>query len=215
MAKSSPKAQQHFKYACFISYRDVSAQIAKEIKEILSAEFEQLLEEKVREVYLDKERLKGGVLFNKKLAEAICRSVCMVVIYAPVYFNRDKTYCAKEYQAMEKLEAERQKLLGAGGNGLIIPIVIRGWDKVPAQIRETRTLYNFEGFCQGGRRLVKTRDCYRRLREIAEYIAERYWDWEQKGAAAARDCSKFRLSSDRVILRWLEGFAAGDKKRGQ
>src|SRR6185503_15991751 len=100
-----------FKYACFISYPHgqhiVMKPFIEQLTEMLKGFLEIYMEE---EVYKDDERLKPGYKFNESLAEAICQSVCMIVVYSPIYENR--TYCLREYATMEKIEEDRFKLIG-------------------------------------------------------------------------------------------------------
>ena len=95
-----------FKYACFISYSHGEQELVKgfidQFKAALKAYLEPWMEE---EVYVDVDRLKAGFKYNEALAKAICQSVCMVVVYSPVYERR--SYCGREYEAMERLEIRR------------------------------------------------------------------------------------------------------------
>ena len=59
------------------------------------------------DIFIDRERMRGGTLFDPSLARALCKSVCMVVIYTPTYFSKKHSYCAREYRAMETLEQQR------------------------------------------------------------------------------------------------------------
>ncbi len=124
-----------FKYACFISYSHGEEALVKnfidQFKAALKAYLEPWMDE---EVFVDVDRLKAGFKYNEALAEAICQSVCMIVVYSPVYERRP--YCGREYEAMERLEKQRLAHLagaaGAGFNGLIIPVVLRGFSAAAA-----------------------------------------------------------------------------------
>jgi len=97
------------KYSCFISYRHTQKDIVQGLVTSLKTELSRWLD---MDVYLDEERLKGGEFFNAKLAQAICESVCLIVVYTPTYFSDKNTYCAREYKAMEELEQVRFDKLG-------------------------------------------------------------------------------------------------------
>src|SRR5215510_8791933 len=90
-----------FKYSCFISYchgkEDLVRTFIEELKKALKRHLDAYLDEGV---YIDEERLRGGDLYNEKLAEAICQSVCMIVVYMPKYERHP--YCLREYAAMEE-----------------------------------------------------------------------------------------------------------------
>ena len=139
-----------FAYSCFISYRhgqrELLRRILEDLYEALSGELEFWLDE---EVYLDRNRLKGGDFYNEALARALCQSVCMIMFFTPRYFDRQNTYCAREYKAMEKLEETRLKAADsplAKHHGLIIPIIIRGSHCLPEEIKKRRQCYNFDDF---------------------------------------------------------------------
>ena len=91
-------------YSCFISYRHDYVQIAEDFQDALENELSLLIN---LPVYRDEERLQGGDFYNSRLAKALCRSACMVMIYTPRYFDARSTYCAREFRAMELLEEDR------------------------------------------------------------------------------------------------------------
>src|SRR5262245_6762046 len=125
-----------FQYSCFISYchgqHDLVRAFLDQFKAALKNELDTLLDE---EIYVDEERLKPGYKYNEALAQAICQSACMVVIYSPRYERHD--YCIREFRGMVRLEESRSKLLKAilkekaAGVGCIIPIILRGADAIP------------------------------------------------------------------------------------
>ena len=119
-----------FEYSAFISYRHgrykLAHKIINDLFEAISSELELLRTEKV---FIDRGRMKGGAFHEKVIAEALCKSVCMIVVFTPTYFNKDFPYCAREFRAMELMEKQRLLLLHGtreSVNGLIIPIVFRG-----------------------------------------------------------------------------------------
>ncbi|HET9909818.1 MAG TPA: TIR domain-containing protein, partial [Anaerolineales bacterium] len=80
------------KYSCFISYKHDSVNIARDFQDALENEISLLLN---LPVYRDEERLHAGDFFNSALAQALCQSACMVMIYIPRYFDKASTYCAR------------------------------------------------------------------------------------------------------------------------
>jgi hypothetical protein len=130
-----------------------------EFQEALESELEPLVD---LPVYRDDKRLQGGDFFNEALAKGLCESVCMIMVFAPTYFSPDHTYCTREYLAMKQLEARRlreaaqpQRTL----HGLIIPVVLRGFDKLPAEILSQRNAYRFERFAPSQKKLITSRWC--------------------------------------------------------
>lgn len=198
------------KYSCFISYRAGKHQLAeaivKDLFEALSNEVELVLEEDVSEVYFDDKRLKGGDFFNQELAMALCHSVCMIVVFTPQYFSRTQTYCAREYWAMEQIEKKRLALLAADKktHGLIIPVIVRGEKRLPSQIRTTRKFYDFEAFRQGDQKITRPRGYFEAIKDIAEYISDRYYELSALKEDPCELCATFRLPGTEDIEEWLE-----------
>jgi hypothetical protein len=86
-------------------------------------------------VYFDDKRLVPGYQYDEKLAEAICRSACMVIVYWPSYLESD--YCKKEIEAMLDIEERRRQFLGAELHGcrLFIPVILRGkFEELPERV---------------------------------------------------------------------------------
>jgi len=70
-----------FEHSCFISYSTsgLVPKVIEHLHEALSYEIESLMRDK--DVYLDEKRLRGGDFIDNSLAAALCKSVCMIMIY--------------------------------------------------------------------------------------------------------------------------------------
>lgn len=79
-----------FEYACFLSYRHLEqSQLAEQFIDELSSALQGELGAWVEErLFIDSERIRAGAFFNPALADALCRSVCMLVVYTPNYFSK-------------------------------------------------------------------------------------------------------------------------------
>jgi len=195
-----------FKYSCFISYRHGKGRLLKriafELEEALSSELEAVTE---LPLYIDK-TIEGGDLYNPILATALCESVCMIVAYTSIYFSSTNTYCAREYKAMEKLEAERLGLLGLPADtthGLIIPVVFRGAEDLPKELKSKRHYYNFGNFLlrNPSRKLG---DQYpEEISQMAQYIANRCKIVEQLPSQQLSDCANFALPTSDEVINWV------------
>jgi hypothetical protein len=199
-----------FKYACFISYRHGQRATAEilidNLYKILAGEISLWLNE---DVYLDRERLRGGDFYNESLTRALCQSVCMVVLYTPIYFDTEFTYCAREYMAMEALERNRLKLLGnlsVQEHGLIIPVVCRGRNLLPDVIKTRRNFFDFEQYYLGGTTLPHRGKCLTDVQEIARYIRARYEELTSLPVDITGDCGSFQLPGDAEVRRWVQSF---------
>lgn len=129
---------EHF-HACFISYRHPSADGNREQKLIghvvkaISDHVQMYTHE--HEVYVDSRRLVPGYQYDERIAEAICRSACMVVVYWPSYLESD--YCRRELEAMLEIEDRRRQILGHELHGcrLFIPVILRGrFEELPERV---------------------------------------------------------------------------------
>jgi hypothetical protein len=159
------------------------------------------------DLFVDRERMRGGLFFNAALAQALCKSVCMLVVYTPTYFSRQHLYCAREYRAMEGLEQRRlikvKKSLSIE-SGLIIPIVLRGETSLPTNIRATRHYYSFERFSLTSRELARNRQFEELVREIATVIHQRKQMFDAVGEDMTADCADFLFPSEDEIRLWLD-----------
>jgi len=202
-----------FDHACFISYRhhEQSQLAEKFIGDLCTAlrnELTVLIDE---DLFVDRERMRGGVFFNPALARALCKSVCMLVVYTPTYFSKVHLYCAREYRAMEDLEQRRLAKLKKSLSsecGLIIPIVLRGETSLPMKIKAARHYYSFERFSLTSRELAKNRQFEELVREIATVIHQRKQMFDVLGEDLTGDCDDFEFPSEDDIRPWLDAVIA-------
>lgn len=202
-----------FEHACFISYRhheqsELAERFITDLCSALRNELAVMIEE---DLFLDRERIRGGTFFNPFLARALCRSVCMLVIYTPTYFSRMQLYCAREYRAMEDLEQRRLRRLQRAASrecGLIIPVILRGAASLPKSLSSNRQYYNFERFSLTSRELTRNRQFEQLVREIAEVIQARKQMFEALGDDVTSDCDDFNFPSEDDVRPWVESVLA-------
>ncbi len=189
------------KYSCFISYRRRSAELAQDFHLSLDRELRHWTS---LPIFRDDTEIKGGDFLENKISLALCESACMVMIYTPTYFDMFRTYCAREFKAMEVLEAKRNKMLGARRNekhGLIIPVVYRGWDYFPKQISD-RLSYKFD-FNVCGKSYLNRNEYQVSIKEIAQYIYSRCNELNALSKDPCEECSKFEMPSENEVLPWI------------
>src|SRR5262245_8245574 len=107
-----------FQYGCYVSYRRdqaITRRFVKDLAQGLSYELAPLLDPAV---FVDESELVAGARFEKKIADAMCRSVCMIFVFTPTYFSESHPLCAREFRAMEQIETKRMSLLGKDGRAL-------------------------------------------------------------------------------------------------
>lgn len=191
------------KYACFLSFRGIQREhykrIVEQIYSGLTDELSYLLElEHGQPVYRDEKRLSTGDSIPAETQQALCESACMVLLYTPRYFA--SVNCALEYKAMEKLEDKRLSLLESHNEKklrLIIPIVFRGSQDLPEEIRlNQKTIFMND---------VSTSEVDRpKLVKVAEYIAERYRSLSKVELDLNASYKDFMFPSKEEIKTWLE-----------
>lgn len=170
-----------------------------QLKEALIASLEPWIR---KDVYMD-DRHSPGYSFNEGIAQAICESICMIVVFSPVY--AESNYCLREFLAMENIEKKRKEKLGPKfdrTSRMIIPILLRGDpDRLPPKIKDIH-YYDFSQFTLGSLKLSK------KDKEVIEKIAKRiYYHYENikssYGNIIEDECNKFLLpSEDEAINQW-------------
>jgi hypothetical protein len=180
--------------ACFISYRhsqkELMSRFVEQLHEALASELDVLTD---LEIYRDRLRLQGGDFYNTALARSLCESVCMVMVFTPTYFNPVHPYCAREFAAMCSLE--RVRLRDADEHGLIIPVVLRGFDDLPHSIQANRQVYRFEQYSVSSPRLIRNKKFDADIRRMAEYIAARVREFRDD----AFDCGEFQMPGENDV----------------
>ncbi len=190
------------KYACFVSYPHskeiLMSNFMQQLKQALAASLEPYLR---NEVYMD-DRHIGCDNYNEGIAQAICESICMIVVFSPVYTERD--FCLREFLAMEKIEEKRKQKLGEKFDRtkrMIIPIILRGdSDDLPDKIKNIH-YSDFSNFSLGSMSLKRSREFQYQLDQIAKYIYEIYTDL--KGLEEREitfDCDSFKLPSEKEAI---------------
>lgn len=195
-----------FEYSCFISCfhvtrNELHERVISELHKGLTLELESWREEKV---FLDEARFLSNFSFDEKVASVLCRSACMVVIFMPRYFRSGNLYCAREFKAMELLEAERLRLLNCESrkkHGLILPVVFRG--SLPARIGQGRTCFDFGDYVLASPELSRHPEYGARIKALAEYIAKRCEELE-KLPKFETSCEGFRLPADEEARSFIK-----------
>ncbi|MCX9011025.1 MAG: toll/interleukin-1 receptor domain-containing protein [Candidatus Methanoperedens sp.] len=195
-----------FKYACFISYPSVSGKLGKKIIKEFTDELKGHLELDItEEVYIDKERLQPGSLYNEDLAEAICQSACMIVVYVPIY--EEHPYCNREFTAMERLVEKRMRLLGEGAKakyGLIIPVIYHGMEKLSPRIKDNIHCCDFSKFLTATLTISQKKEYQDKIKEIVNVIVNFSKTFKQLNTDICNDCNSFKLPSLEECPPWRE-----------
>lgn len=194
--------------ACFVSYRHTNKDSQKYVQAFVKQFKKQLgLLLPNAPVFFDEEGLKVGDLYNEELAGELCRSACMVMFFLPLHFDINHPYCAKEYHAM--LDLERQRLddgaVDLRNKGLIFPVVYRGLEDLPDEIKNRRNYLNFEHLID--EREFLCRACNRELKALALQVAARYRALIEANLLQSEPCENFRFPDFEAIRPWLENIS--------
>jgi TIR domain-containing protein len=194
-------------HTCFISYRhraDATAQrIIEEFRDALATQIGLFIPD--GKVFFDRQRLRGGDFWEPKLARELCHSACMVLLFDAYYFDPLHPYCAREYLGMVDLEQRRLKLAGnrLQDCGLIIPVVVRGEEALPVEIRARRQYVSLERMLLQPADFRKVRRLQEEVRKIAQLVYERHEVLRTLNLDLGNDCGTFQFPDEQHTSAWL------------
>lgn len=159
-----------YEYHCFISWahtknRDMSdcaLRIKSGIEEYLSLSIPN------PRVFLDTSEITAGAEWERQLQYALCRSITMVSICAPIYYHPSHRWCGLEWAAMDRLSTIR--LPGASFKS-IIPILLKKDVSIPREVAQIQYI-DLSGLILRGRHYYRTNDFRRMLMEIGSRIEQ-------------------------------------------
>jgi hypothetical protein len=177
---------------CFISWphtinRDITEcarAVQKAILEGLATSFNN------PQVFLDESAIMGGADWEMRLRRALCKSMSMVAICAPIYYRPEHRWCGLEWAAMEHLGSTR--LRGCDFKA-IIPVMVRKSDPLPQVVSKIQYI-DVSRMTLQGRRYFAYPEFRRKIAEIVvriEQIAEELW----RGQCGA-DCDLFQFPTE-------------------
>jgi len=165
-----------YSFACFISYKrpprlqTPANVLARPQPKHLWLQFAEAFENQLRTflnlqipVFLD-EHLQPGTDYPREFARNLCKSVCMVALVVPEYF--ESRWCLAEWEAMKSLEAGR---LGPGKVGLIIPVICVGDRTSVEPFFGNRQGFDLAGIVSPARQLNSVRN-RAKIQSIADII---------------------------------------------
>lgn len=157
-----------YEYHCFISWSHTKSSVLTDCARTLKRIIEETLALSIPNprVFLDEDDIPGGVAWEAKLMHALCRSVSMVSICAPIYFHPSHRWCGIEWAAMAGLSKRR---LLTEDVFAIIPILLRtGYDLPPAV---TKIQYvDFSRILVRGTSYYRTNDFREKVKKVVDQI---------------------------------------------
>lgn len=194
-----------FDYSCYVSYfldgSKTSQDFVQELVSVLGDYINRYSREK-KKIYIESAIRRGDSTYAMERALAICRSVCMIIVFSPPYFR--EPYCVREYLAMKTLEKQRVESMRANINErfeMIIPITYTGRLYPDELNRHPFNRYDFSQVAlKRGRMRIENRNHLACLDEIARYIQELDTYFNQFGVRPS--CKNFLLPSELEALAW-------------
>lgn len=181
------------RYGCFFSYAHGRHALMQRFKSALADALRCYLEpyfDNEDELFIDTEQLGGGDDLDRKIARAMCESVCMILIYTPKY--EAHAYTRREYEAMRLIEAERGKWYALPSR-LIIPVVMtRHPESLPPQIADARFYVDFSRYTMATADLMSNPDFLPDIDKMVKRIAAHY-ACQKKHTPLDHDCNQFVL----------------------
>jgi len=153
--------------------------------------------------FIDEARLQPGYRYNEALAQAICQSACMVVVYVPRYERH--SYCLREFKAMELIESNRLMTFGQQrfqNLRMIIPIILRADDEegVPPIIQDYIQYCNFTKYTTADMDLSKNLTYVTQIEQIARSINRILRAMQEPDPCT--QCAEFRLPAIEGVPAW-------------
>jgi hypothetical protein len=180
------------RYGCFFSYAHGRHELMQRFKATLADALRCYLEpyfDNEDELFVDVEQLGGGDDLDRKIARAMCESVCMVLIYTPKY--EAHAYTRREYAGMRRLEAERSKWYTLPSK-LIIPVIMTQHpDGLPPQITDSFYV-DFSRFTMATADLKSNPDFLPDIDRMVKRIVTHY-HYQKKFMPPGYDCNQFEL----------------------
>ena len=183
----------YFEYSCFLSYRhgqgDVMQGFMDQFLTALQSELE--LHSNLKP-FIDKQRFSTGTILTPSIAQALCKSACMILIYTPRYFGEDSTYCTREFLAMQELARKRLVLVPDQTKSFILPVILRGKSEFPNQIfgKNGSVIFgDFEKFTLSERKIIRHQRFYEEVQKVAAHIVGKIKDFSHLDTC--KDCEEF------------------------
>ena len=186
-----------YEHQCFISYpriRDpIMSDCANRVKEAIENDLSQLISNP--NVFLDTSMI-GGTDWEKRLKNALCHSISMVALCAPIYYHPDHNWCGLEWAAMDTL---CEKRIPGEDIRTIIPLIVRVSAPLPDPVSRVQSI--------DISRLLLTRHYYH-TNNFRSYIRQVVSLIERVAIAVARnevvaDCRQFEIPQTSAFAGWL------------
>lgn len=161
------------KYSCFVSHahgdKRLLAAFKQQFQRALEAELEAFFSHK--DLWIDSAQIGVGDCIETALLDAICSSVCMLVIFVPIYAQSE--WCLRELATAQKVESirlQRLKNCLPADKGLILPVVLRGDEQDIPECFKSRKWADFTRYGLASRNLTRYGKLVTEIELIARYV---------------------------------------------
>ena len=160
--------QAGYKHYCFVSWPHTDSREITDCAKYIRDELARRLSDSIPKpsVFLDEKYITGGAKWPDELKGALCRSITMVAICAPIYYHPTHSWCGLEWAAMDVLN--KRRIPGCEFHS-IIPVMVRKSDILPPAVSQLQYV-DVSGVLTTGRRYFKTKEFRQKLGEIVQRI---------------------------------------------
>jgi hypothetical protein len=187
-----------FKSACFISYPHNAGKSVDAFVTRLKIELQDRFAQFVSDPIVTDHDFETGADFHRKIAQSICESACLLVVYMPVY--QRKPFCIQEYTAMQQLQVKRYGALGPSSPtpiGMILPLVYTGQAKIPKWISDEINYKDISQFTISDPLAVFDRDDFKQwLVQIANLVDSLYNMFQGASPSPCQTCGVYALPAE-------------------
>jgi hypothetical protein len=180
-----------YEHYCFISWphieNDYLAEAAMHIRDGLIGRLSDSIPRP--SVFLDLTSVPGGAIWRTHLTRALCRSITMVAICVPIYYDATHRWCGLEWAAMDVLNTRR---ISRPEFNSIIPVIVRTGN-LPAAVSRIQPV-DISGVITSGS-YFRTNEFRRKLEEIMQRIESVADALARQNSTAGCDQFKFPKKS--------------------
>jgi hypothetical protein len=185
-----------YEYYCFISWprsgnRELT-ECAKRLKEEIENGLKSIVD--APKVFIDDIGLKGGDEWERIITKALCKSIAMVAICAPIYYHSVHKWCGLEWAGMDMLSRIR---FPNEDFTSVIPVIVRTSDTLPKSVSKKQYIDISRVLIQGRRYYTtiefrkKVEEILKQIQKIASCIAK----YQIKA-----NCEEFKLPAESAFL---------------
>lgn len=158
-----------YEYYCFVSWPHTGQDMANRARKIKDR-IEDLLALDIPDpgVFFDTSEILVGADWRRQVPKALCRSIAMVSICAPIYFHPSHWWCRLEWAAMDMLS---QKRLPNADFKAIIPVLIKRDHPLPSEVEEIQYI-DLSGLMVSRFSYHRTNEFEQKMREIVKRIEQ-------------------------------------------